>query len=274
MLGLAYSAWRLSRKIFNIPVVVDLIFFFVFVKIGLYYLLPTLMRIASDYQFEREDSVVIFDLAKLYFIELISWSVWMTALLAVFSIVGKNKKRLELSEFFNFRHSESKIILVVLALGFVATRISALTDAQGSLFLEVFKSLFFYAGLASGPFLMVISLRYFGKTIFVLGVGASLLSLLAISTRGAIVYMALFCSFLVWFVLRDRISKIITISVVSALSVIYFTFGGLISGSIVIDESGSVSVVAGVGADKKGARSTLEEIPESVNPYFHRSIFI
>jgi hypothetical protein len=260
MLALTYSAWRLARKIFNITIVVDLIFFFVFVKIGLYYFLPTLMRIGSDYQFEREDGVSIHDLVLLYSVELISWLLWIIALLIVFIANSKNKKKMQLIDFSNLRYSESKIILVVLALGFFVTQISALALTELSLFLEVFKALSFYAGVAIGPFLMVISLRYYGKTFFLLGVVSSLFALLSLSTRSAIVYMILFSIFLTWFVLRDRKSKNMIISTISVLMLSYLIFGGLFFGSIVIDESGDVSVDVGTGLEKKGHRSALEEI--------------
>ena len=260
MLILVYFSWQVSRKKFHIPIVVDLIFFFVFVKVALYYLLPTLMRISSDYQFEREDNVVLLDLVKLYSIEFISWSIWVMALLLVFSIVSKNKTKLQLNNFIQFKYVESKTLLFVLACGFIVNQFFLVTHTETGIFFEIFKSLFFFAGLATGPFLMVISLRYYGKTLFLLGVISSLFALISMPTRGAIVYLIFLCFFLVWVVLQDKRSKAIIVSVGCALALIYFVFGGLLSASIVMDDSGNITVDSGVGAEKKGTRTALEEI--------------
>jgi hypothetical protein len=260
MLCLAYSAWGVARKIFHVSVVVDLIFFFVFVKILFYYFLPALMRIASGYKFDREDGVSIVDIVLIYSIELISWTVWIIVLLGVFSIVKKYNKKLGLSDFCFLGYSESKIILTVFALGFIAIRTFLLFGTESNLLIQVFKSLFFYTGLATGPFLMVLGLRYYGKAIFILGIGSSLFTLLSLSTRGAIFYTAMFSFFLVWFILRDKKSKVIILSGFIILIAIYSTFGGLISGSIIIDESGNVLVDAFVASEKKETRSTIEEI--------------
>lgn len=260
MLGLNYYAWKLARKRYNVPVVIDLIFFFVIVKVVLYYCLPTLMRIGSDYQFVHVDRVSIFDLILLYSIELISWSVWIIALLSVFKIIRNKKKRMRVGEFYRLRYSESKIILAFLAMGFIVDRISVITGTNGIALLGIFKGLFFYSGLASGPLLMLLSLRYYGKSFFLLGVTCSLFALLSLSTRGAIVYLLLFCLYLAYFVLRDRIAKVIVSSTIVILAVAFLIFGGLFSGSIFIDERGDIYFDAGINIEKKGHRSPLEEI--------------
>jgi hypothetical protein len=260
MLFLTYATWRVGRKIFSVPVVVDLIFFFIFVKIIFYYFIPAIMRIMSDYKFVREDGVTIIDIIFIYSIEFISWVVWLMVLLGVFRLVKKNNKKIGPSEFCYINYYESIIFLALFALGFIATRIFTLIGTEPNLFIEVFKSLFFYAGLATGPFLMVLGLRYYGKIIFLLGLCSSLVAILSFSTRGVLFYTILFSFFLVWFILRDKKSKIIIFSVIITITAIYFTLGGLISGSIIIDESGNVSVDAFVASEKKGTRSIIEEI--------------
>jgi len=107
---------------------------------------------------------------------------------------------------------------------------------------------------------MVISLRYYGKTLFFLGTITSVFSFVSLSTRGALVYVVLLCLFLTWYILRDRKSKYIVLSLFATLAVSYFVFGGLISGAVYIDDSGHISLDVGVSSDKKGSRSTLEEI--------------
>lgn len=260
MLGVTFFTWRAARKIFHVSIVADLIFFFVFIKIGFYYFLPTLMRIGSSYRFEREDGVAIVDLVTLYSIELISWVFWAMALLAVFSVVSGKRKRIKIDELVHLKEWETKTILVLLAIGFIVIQISALIKIEIGLFLEIFKSLFFYAGLAAGPFLMVLSLKYYGKALFILGVSSSLFAILSLPTRGAIVYLLFFSFFLVWFVLRDKKYKIIISSVLCVLTITYFVLGGLFFGSIFIDETGSMHVDAGIAAEKKGARTNFEEI--------------
>ncbi|HIH12405.1 TPA: hypothetical protein HA242_01655 [Candidatus Woesearchaeota archaeon] len=240
---------------------IDLIFFFVFVKMGLYYFLPTLMRIASNYKFEREDNVSIPILVLLYLIEMISWSVWFTVLLSVLSVVTKSKKRIELNDFFYYKYLESKTLLFILASGFITFYAFGILGIYLGLFSEVFKSLFGYTGLAVGPLLMMLSLRYYNNPLFFLGVGSTLLSIFSSSNnRGTIVYLVIFMLFVSWFMLRDKWSKIITCSTLCALMVMYFALGGLFDRSIFIDESGRVAVNIAADPEKKGALSALDEI--------------
>src|SRR3569623_265184 len=205
MLFLAFFLWIAARRIFNVGIVVDFIFFFVFVKLLFYYLLPEILRISSDYQFEREDGVAITSLIYVYLIELVSWATWGMALLCTFNLVAKNKKKITLAEF-------------------------------------------------------VVKKRYYGKLLFILGAFSSTFSVLSLSTRGALVYLTLFCLFLTWFILRDRVSKLIAVSLIVAFSAVYFVFGGLIFGSFAMDESGQLSVDVGIASHKKGERSVLGDI--------------
>ena len=249
-----------ARSLSSNRIVPDVIFFFVFVKIILYYCLPTLMRIASHYQFESEDRVAYADLVKLYCIECVSWAFWAIALLGTLGWFARPRHQLTTNEMLQLRRRESTTILVVLTLGFVALQISSLAGLEFGPVFEVFKSLFFYGGLVSGPFLMVLAPRHFGKLAFLLGLTASLLALVSLSTRGAILYLMLFALFLVWSVLRDRKSKAIVVGGFILLSVSYFVFGGIFSGSIVMDDSGQPSVDFGVHAEKRQERSPLQEV--------------
>jgi hypothetical protein len=260
MLGIASAAQRAVLRVSPNRIVPQVIFFFVYVKIILYYCLPALMRIGSDYQFDREDGVALSGLARLYCIETISWIIWAFALLGTFLLFNRPRRQLTLGEMLRRRRGESKALLVVLTIGFMAVQVGTLARVDLGPEVEVFKSLFFYAGLAAGPFLMVVALRHYGKFLFVLGVAASVLSLLSLTTRGAIVYLGLFSVFLAWFVLRDPKSKAIVAAGLLTLSVGYFSFGGIFQGSIVIDDSGRPLIDLGVNSEKLANRSPLQEI--------------
>lgn len=260
LLFLTYFAWKIARKIFDVSILIDLIFFFVFSKLILYYLLPTLMRIGSNYQFEREDNVTVFSLVLVYSIEFISWFVWYIVLIGILFIITKRNKKKSVKEFIDFNFRESKILIFIIAIGFIIGSILTITNTDPPLLFDIIKQLFFYAGLSSGPLLMVLSLKYYGKLFFILGTFATLLALLYIPTRGALVYTFLFILFLVIFVLKSRKGKIIFCGLTAGLVALYFVFGGLFKGTIYIDNNGNVLIDAGVSADKKGDKSTIEEI--------------
>ena len=250
----------MGRSIYNIPVVVDLIFFFVTVKVGLYYLLPTAMRILSGYQFELDDGVSVSSLVFLYSLELISWAIWMLVLLTILYIAGRGRKKRSLREFAWKRYYDSRLILTILVSGFIVTKVLAWNNVMLPAPLEVFKSLLFYGGLTAGPFLMVVSLRLYNKWFFLLGVSATILALLSVSSRGALVYVVIFGFFLSWFVLRDRKITAIIVAVACSIAGLYFMFGGLVKGSIVVDNSEGIIFEAGIDREKKEVRTAFEEI--------------
>ncbi len=189
-----------------------------------------------------------------------SWAVWAIVLTRMFAILGKQRPKLPLEEFLRFRKGETKALALVIACGFILNQFYLVTLTEPGMLFAAFQPLFFYAGLATGPFLMVLSLRYYGKAYFAAGLFASMFSLVSLSTRGAIVYLLLLCLFLVWVVLRDRRSKVIVVGAAGGLALGYFALGGLVSGLVVVDDSGSMAIDAGVGVDKSGTRTALEEI--------------
>lgn len=260
LVGLTYGGWRIARRRFNVPIVVDLIFFFVTAKVALYYVLPTLLRIASDYRFEREDHVAISVLVLVYLIEVISWAVWFITVIAVFNIVRKRRSKEAAGDFFIVRPAESRILLWVLTLGLLAVILVPLAGRELNTYFTIFSGLFVYAGLAAGPFLIVLGLKYYGKVLFLLGVVSSIFSLLHLGTRAAVVSPAMFAFFLSWFVLRQKTAKFVFGGVLVLLTVVYSTFGGLITGWFVIDDEGSVAVKTAIAVEKKGPRSSLEEV--------------
>lgn len=260
MLLLAYTTWRYARSMGRVTIVIDLIFYFVFVKLALYYLLPTLLRFASNYQFEREDGVAVGELSRLYSIELVSWFAWATGLVCALRLMRGSAKRMPFAEFLVYRYADAKVLMIVIACGFITTQVAALAGVGANPVFEVFRSLFFFVGLPLGPFLIVMSTGYLGTPLLLLGVVSSLLSVLSLSTRGALVYLVLFGVFLVWFVKKKRLAKFIIVGTTVVLVSIYFVLGGLLAGSIVIDDTGRISLTAGVGQDKKGARTSWQDI--------------
>ncbi len=261
MLRIAWFGWQYSRKIHNVTIVADLIFFFVFVKILFYYLLPTVMRIVSDYQFVREDHVTLSSLAFLYFIELLSWSIWLTTFISILKKLNvKNKHRLSIEQFVNCNYYESKIILFIICIGFILTRIYILFDIKFNILFEINKAIFYYTGLVAGPFLLVLSRKYFGNLFFIIGLVTTVFALFSLSTRGAIVYSILFIIFLVWFVLRERHSKLLVALSGVFFIALYLSTGGLIYGSYHLNDSGELIVITDISSGKRGNRSSLEEI--------------
>lgn len=261
MIYLAHFSWQLSRKYFDIPILVDCIFFFVFFKIIFYYLLPTLMRIVSNYQFEREVGVTTIDLLKVYVIELISWSSWMYSLLFVFKNVGKGKIKKSIQDLHFSNINLSKNIAAFLCIGFIIFRLlDVATNGLAVGYLEVFSSLFVSAGLTISPFLIVLSFKFYDKKYFLIGIFSSLISFGTISSRGNIFYYLMFCIFLTWSILKSPKVKIAFASTFVALSIIYMIIGGVPTISLNYDINGSYVFSFDVDTEKKEGRTTINEI--------------
>lgn len=260
MFALIYIGWKVARKLHPARPIIDLVFFFIFYKIAMYYFLPTIFRIASDYQYLKEDSVQLFDLVFIYMIELISWTAWMGAFFIVLRFFSGNVREFDMQKFVNHRLLEAKVLLYVISVGFIVTRLMVIFDIALPIPLIIFQSLFFYVGVAAGPFLVCTSLKYMDKIGFWLGIVLSGFSILMFSTRGALIYFLVFCIFLVWFFTREKKAKLFFVSMFFILFVTYIFSGGLPRNPIIFDEAGNINWRTTINAEKKGDRSVWEEI--------------
>ncbi len=232
------------------------IFFFIAVKLVLYYFLPSIFRIFSSYQFEAEDHVKIFDLLRVYIIELCSWFFWMSGFFLVLLLNIKSAKKSVDIETENF--NESKHLLFIFAIGFLIQTYYSISQNQPNLIFSLFGQLFFFTGLSIGPILLFLSNKFYNKLYFFIGLICFALSLLSLSTRGAFVYSVLFIIFIVFWILKTRKAKI-TLIVVLVSSIILFLSIGSVTSRISIDENG-INLIPKEFSEKNEGRTFMQEI--------------
>ena len=252
--------WYYTKKISQNKLLIDLIFYFISIKLFLYYFMPMVLRAISGYQFELEDKVEIVNLLKVYIIEYFSWLVWFFVFYIITVTFNRGVLDKKPNEFIKKNPSISRNILVLTSLGFIAWNILIVFKIDLPFYFELFKSLFFYVGLASGPFLLIYSKKYLNNIYLFLGLITTLTSLLFISTRGALIYTILFIYFIVFYILESKKAKIYLLLFSTILIVGYFIFGVLFSTRLFLDETGSLRLDSGVDKEKKGERGALDEI--------------
>lgn len=252
--------WYYTKKNSGNKLLIDLIYYFISIKLLLYYVMPAVLRITSGYQFEVEDKVEIKNLLKVYVIELFSWLIWLSIFFVITTLLNRYKIKNWHTINRNSNSRISKQILFITSIGFILWNILIVFKIDLPFYFELFKSLFFYVGLASGPFLLIYSKKYLNNRYLFLGLITTLTSLLFISTRGALIYTLLFIYFIVFYILESRKAKKNLILFSSIVVLGYFIFGGLFSTRIFLDETGSLKIDSGVDLEKKGERSSLDEI--------------
>ena len=222
--------------------------------------MPAILRIFSGYQFELEDRVEISNLLKVYVIELFSWFIWLSIFYLITTLLNRSVLNKENRINKNHNSRVSKQILFITSIGFILWNILIVFKIDLPFYFELFKSLFFYVGLASGPFLLVYSKKHLNNKYLFLGLITTLTSLLFISTRGALIYTLLFIYFIVFYIIESKKAKKNLILFSSTIIIGYFIFGGLFTTRIFLDEAGSIRIDSGVDLGKKGERSALDEI--------------
>jgi len=267
MFMVAYQMRKILRDRLLDQILADLIYYFVLVKLGLYYLLPALLRGFSDYQFEREDNVLIFDLLRVYGIELASWFFWWLGLYAVLKPRKILTNSLTGTSLFAKNIKESKILVLIISFLSLIYFINSIVSFQetlspliSSIFYEVLKGLPLYIGLTLGPLVLFCSNKHFRWYYRVIGFALTLSSILLVESRGALIYELIYCFFITWRVYQDKRSFAVILSVAVIVGVMYFSFGGLVAGRISQSASGDVGLVAAVDTEKKGTRSAIEEL--------------
>lgn len=254
-----FSRIHLNRS-FPPPILINLIYFFIYVKLILYYLLPSILRLFSNFQFEREDRVAPIELLHVYCIELISWLIWFVFLHATLLLFARTKETVQDNTFLFSNKENSNSLLLIISLGFIYVLSCGLLKTEIPPYIEVFRSIFFFAGLSIGPLFVILSKELFNKKFFYFGLILCIFNVLTLSTRGAVIYLLLFCYYLAWFVSKDVVTKRVLVGFTFTLAIFYFILGGLVTGSISINETGETQIDIGAKAEKNEGRSSLEEI--------------
>lgn len=259
-LGIGMRTIKKSRSI-SAPIL-NLIFFFAYYKVLAYYALPALLNIFTDYDFVRQDNVELLNLAYLYIIECISWLPW----LAAFIIISRVVKRGDLfnaAGLIKHRSESSKIFLVIWVLAYIwysyYNLINFIEEYNIPIYIEFFKGLLMYGGPPASVFLMVLGFRYWGLPSAIVGLMGYLFSFFTISTRGSIVYSAIFLLYvIIIFAPKRKYFIAVTFIIITLLSSHLF-LGGILGNEITVDDNGRIAYEIGI-SDKKGDRSALKEI--------------
>jgi hypothetical protein len=243
---------------FGTNILLKFIFFFIAVKLILYYFLPSILRIFSFYQFEVEDHVKLSDLLRVYIIELGSWFFWMIGFLLILFI--RNKKKVTKQDNIIFKNiNESKNLLLIFSLGFIIQVYNVISFSSPNIIFSIFGQLFFYTGLASGPTLIFLTKKLkYNKIYFISGLVCFLFSLLSLSTRGAFVYSILFLAFLIHFILKNKKTTIYFYTFL-IISSILLLLSGSVTSRISIDENGLV-ISPKDFIEKNEGRTMLQEV--------------
>ncbi len=253
---LLFVAYKKLKNYFGNNILLKFIFFFINVKLVLYYLLPSLFRIYSSYQFEIEDHVKIFDLLRVYIIELVSWIFWLLGFVIILIIKGNSIKSNDQILTQNFK--ESKHLLLIFAIGSIIQTFYSISLNTPNIIFSLFGQLFFYAGLSVGPILLLFSKRLYNKFYLLVGLICFSLSLLSLSTRGAFVYSILFLTFIIFFIIRSQKAKFAFIFILSML-IIAFIFSGSVINRVSIDENG-LNFIPKEISEKSDGRTFAQEI--------------
>lgn len=255
----SYLFWRGLRLNLN-KFVIDLIFFFIIVKIVMHYAIPSVLRVASGFQFEDAVNVEPINLIVVYVVEAVSLFIWWSSLWFFSYFAPTFPKYKNTFELLSTKRALTKVAFIVISFGFIYSRLVSIFELPAPIFYEVFKSLFFYGGLAVGPFLLVMGRKIQGKSFVALGCLVTVFALISLPTRGALIYTFLYIGFLAFFVLRSFALNFALGFGFIFLCLIFFFGSGLPRASVYLDESGDISVEQGINTKKLEGRSVLEEV--------------
>lgn len=248
------------RVNYNKKILIDLVFFLSLSKIILYYLMPSILRAFSGMELDINADRDVITIAHIYAIELISWFFWLIPF-HIYIYMNKNFKKKPVVEY-DIRLKYSRNFLIFLSVGFILTRCQIIFQGEVSSILVPFQSVFSYSGKAAGPLLLLLSLKYYNKNVFVFGFFTTMFGIVSYSTRGALVYSFIFLVYISFFIIKNKkINKIVILSF-GVLSLSYFLLGGLAGLSYTISDDGSIELSAGLNSRKINEQSAIEKIED------------
>jgi hypothetical protein len=247
-------------KLYAPVILVNLLFFFAYIKVFLQYLIPGVMRFFSNFKFDNLDQVNPWAVVNLYIIEYISWGFYLLALLITIGFLFKKNEKLTVDQFINKNLEFSKKFIILCSVGLCYITYLSVSEETKNPIILIMRSLFYYVGLGAGPLLLFFSGKYFNKNYFYLGLVVTALGSITIGTRGAILYMICFVIFIVWGIIKDKSIKRAIIFIITLLIIAYSITGGVPAVPIGLSDNGELTIEIKSNSDKSEGRSKIEEI--------------
>ena len=198
---LVFKGRSIAINFFKNEVLLNLVFYFVSVKLLLHFTIPTILRIISDYQFEKEDNVKLYDLLTIYIIEIFSWFFWLIGFVIVGILFKEKYNKIEKSIFLKLNSKQSKYLILIISFGFIVHMFYLVSLNTEGFVLSLFSQLFFFAGLTMGPLLIISYKKSFNLFYLFLGIVVFVISLFSLATRGAMIYSVFYIIFLTLYLL-------------------------------------------------------------------------
>lgn len=256
---LAFKGRSIAIKFFKNEVLLNLVFYFISVKLLLHFTIPTILRIISDYQFEKEDNVKLYDLLTIYIIEIFSWFFWLIGFVIVGILFKEKYNKIEKSIFLKLNTKQSKYLILIISFGFIIHMYYLVSLNTEGFVLSLFSQLFFFAGLTMGPLLIISYKKSFNLFYLFLGIVVFVISLFSLGTRGAMIYSFFYIIFLTLYLFYSR-KILIRVSIISIVVLLFFSiFPDLLGGRISINENG-INLVAQDFNEKQQGRSFIDEL--------------
>ncbi|MCI5217804.1 MAG: hypothetical protein D3914_01085 [Candidatus Electrothrix sp. LOE2] len=260
------TALKVRRKVFDnfaSGIHVDLIFFTVVYRVSLYMLLPAVMRMVSNFQFERDVAVSPSEILYVYLLEGISYVFWFYGII-LFS--KKYKSKLTYSSYDELLNSQrilGILFCLVLVSMYILKNLSSEFYSDFYLFHIIdigFVALIQFGSYTIPPFL-VSNFKKFGIIPASIGILGTALALSVTQTRGIYVGTTLWFTFLLW-QNKSKIQLYIYVLLAIGLIVSFLQYGGFYKINILTEENQITTsgVLLDASNEKLGGKTAIEEI--------------
>lgn len=238
--------WKTFRNKFQYTELFDLVAFVLFIKVCLYFLLPAILRVYSDWEKDREIGALPSEIVTVYVIEFLSILIWMSTIVTILFVVQNIRLHRRTSSINIDRRDNapksnwlnrfpvnlvgvcdrtSKMFLIVICVLFLMyfpysmEAVLEVLMGDGNLIQPIVS----LAGPMVGIYLFAYGRKRFGTFVFLLGTVVTIMSLVAafaFGSRGQIVAIAIWLVFLYLFVTRNKF--ILYVALAGMIGVFFF----------------------------------------------------
>ena len=193
LIFLLFVLWRPLRKQFPRPIIFDLVAYFVALRLVLYFFIPALLRISSNWKYDRMIGAAPSEIATVYTLEFISYVVWMLSILIIskmswFKRMAKKKN----ATIFSISDKSAKLFFFTISVLYLLYFIGPAVMMSGHVI---------------GLYIISLKRKHTGNLLFALGIAVSLVSIIygiGSGVRGKMVWMGMWLFFLYFFVNRKK----------------------------------------------------------------------